>query len=117
MEARVYDRLCGWLCLALGITGWWTGAVWDYMRITRPEAGLWTALGVLAVLGARAKRREAFLVCCLLTFALASWAIWAWVDSSARLGTVEPLEGLIRLLAAVWGVYAAGSELARWVAR
>ncbi|WP_029421110.1 hypothetical protein [Alicyclobacillus macrosporangiidus] len=117
MDVRVYDRLCGWLCLALGITGWWTGAVWDYMRIARPEAVLWTSLGVLAVLGARAKRREAFLVCCLLTLALAAWGVLGWMDSSAWLGPMEPLEGLIRLLAAVWGVYAAGSEMAQWMAR
>ncbi|MCL6517403.1 hypothetical protein [Alicyclobacillus sp.] len=115
MDVRTYDRLTGWVCLALGVAGWSNRLFSAYMDMTRTEAIIWLCLGVLGVLGARSRRREALFTCCLLWITCLVWTIWGWTARVPWPGTVEPAEHLVRILIFIWGLYTSVQTVLRWL--
>ncbi|WP_067934591.1 hypothetical protein [Alicyclobacillus kakegawensis] len=114
MYARVYDRLVGWLCLASAAVGWLSGRIGDYMHIWPLESCILLGIGVLALLGARARLRYTVAVALVLGLALFLWGVTGSVHPHLPGATAEPLECALRIVAGAWGVYTAVEDTLSW---
>ncbi|MBX5437578.1 MAG: hypothetical protein IRZ33_10235 [Alicyclobacillaceae bacterium] len=118
MYAPVYDRLCGWLLLILGVSGFVWGHLGQWMELQPVESALSAALGLTALSGARARRRSAALTALVVGLALFLWGL-AGVLSPGQmwlrgLGETQPLESLLRFLGGAWGLYVAVQDVVTW---
>lgn len=114
MYASLYNRLCGWLFFALGMIGLTTGNIGDYLKVTGPESTAYIALGIIGMLAARSRRREAGVICFVLGLTLLSSGLFGFFWPVSFLGFSEPAECALRTVAGCWGLYVAVSDLLTW---
>jgi hypothetical protein len=114
--ARLYDRLCGWLLVGLGIAGFACGGVPGYIRLETVEAWIHVAMGLILVGAGRSRHRNAVLASVWVGALLFLWGILGLSGSTLRygLGHAEPLEGAVHLVAGAWGMYIAVQDVLDW---
>lgn len=117
MYTPLYNRLCGWLFFALGTIGFAIGHVGSYIRVSLAESILYLCLGFIGMAGARLRHRDCSLVCVQLGLGLFLWGIAGFVWPRSVIGSSEPLESAIRVVAGLWGMYAAVTDVLDWRSR
>ena len=114
MYTSLFNRLCGWLLIALGTIGLLAGGIGDYMQMSGLESDVFLGLGVLAVMGARSRFRYAFPTAFLLAAVLLAWGILGIAQPQTILGYAEPLDNAVRCLAGIWGLYTVFHDFVLW---
>jgi hypothetical protein len=114
MYAPIYNRLCGWTFFALGVIGFTVGKLETYIRFSMPESCLYTSIGLLGMVTARLRRRDATVFALLLGIGLFIFGLAGFIWPVSRLGTSEPLESAMRLVAGLWGMYSAVTDVLAW---
>lgn len=116
MYARVYDRLCGWVFVALGVCGLALGGIPGYIVLERADAWLHVILGAVMVAAARSRHRTAVLCAVWAGLGLFVWGVIGLTGSGPRygLGVAEPLECAVHLVAGAWGMYIAVQDVLDW---
>ncbi|RIV20104.1 hypothetical protein D2Q93_12270 [Alicyclobacillaceae bacterium I2511] len=116
MGLTLYNRLCGWFWIVLGVTGWNGGRVGDYLYLQPGVSKAYLALGMLAILGARSRRRyNAAVVTGVVTTLFAIGGILGITLVHSIFVPKTPLETLLRLLSALWGGYALIASIHTWM--
>jgi hypothetical protein len=105
MFCTLYNRLCGWVLIALASVGFLFGHIGDYLELSHGENVLCLCLGVIAVWGARVRQRYAFMLTVLVGFFMFLWGIWGMFWPGIVVGSAEPLENAIRIVLGAWGIY------------
>lgn len=113
-NSKTVCRILGWLFFALGGTGLTTGHVGTYLQFTQAEAYITMSLGVISILAARQRRRVAAVIALVTGLIYLTWGIAGVFLSHPVLGTSEPLDTLVRELAAIWGIGTAVHEAMLW---
>lgn len=114
MYASTYDRLLGWLFTALGIAGLVTNHIGSYLTLSRPETGLNLFIGVVAMACARSRLRISTLCAMLIGILLFLWGIWGLAWPASFVGTAEPLEIAVHIVAGLWGMYVSVHDVNQW---
>ncbi|WAH43295.1 hypothetical protein NZD89_07840 [Alicyclobacillus fastidiosus] len=114
MNSKTTCRIVGWVFLMQGVAGIAMGHLGAYLQFTQIESYVSLALGILAVLGARRRRRVAALtlavagLCCLLWGTAGMWM------QHPLFGSLEPLDSIIRELAAIWSLGTCAHDVLAW---
>jgi hypothetical protein len=114
MYAPVYNRLCGWTFFTMGIIGFTVGKLGTYIRFSMPESILYIAIGLFGMITARVRHRDATVFAMLLGIGLFLFGVAGFIWPTSRLGTSEPLESAVRLVAGLWGMYSAVTDVLAW---
>jgi len=114
MYTPIFNRLCGWLFFALGLVGFTTGSVENYIRVSTFEGIAYTAIGLLGMVTARLRHRDATFFSLLFGLMLFGWGVAGFVWPVTWMGTSEPLENAVRLVAGLWGMYASVNDVLAW---
>ncbi|GGJ01978.1 hypothetical protein GCM10010885_09030 [Alicyclobacillus cellulosilyticus] len=116
MYSVLYDRICGWLCVAAAVTGWVWGGVSHFMAITPAERLIYAAAGSLMILAARGRPRYAVLCALWLGMGIFLWGLagLAGLNANGVFRTTEPLENALRFVAGGWGMVAAVEDALAW---
>ncbi|MDQ0189232.1 hypothetical protein JI721_11845 [Alicyclobacillus cycloheptanicus] len=114
MYTTAYDRLAGWVFFALGIVGVFTDHIGSYILLSPWETGLYLGLGLLGMAAARSRHRVAALGALALGMVTFMWGIWDMAWPVSFLGTAEPLETVIHIVAGLWGMYVAVHDVNVW---
>ena len=114
MYTHLYNRLCGWLYVVLALTGLTAGHVGDYIHVSQAESVLYLCVGIFAMTAARFRHRDATLVAVVLGLGLFGWGIVGLAWPTNGLGTSDPLESALHLVAGAWGMYAAVTDTLAW---
>jgi hypothetical protein len=114
--AQIYDRLCGWLFAALGAAGFACGGVPGYIHLSRADSAVYVIIGWLLVAAARFRHRTAVLAAVWMGVLLFLWGVLGLTGSTVRygLGSAEPLECALHLVAGAWGMYIAVQDVLDW---
>jgi len=113
MFARVYNRIVGWLFVALGIVGLTVSHIGEYMFFTRTEALSCLAIGIVSTTMARQRHRYSAAGALLLGVVLFVFG-FAGLTMPTTFGGVEPLECVLRLVAGAWGIYVSIHDVLLW---
>jgi hypothetical protein len=114
MLSPLYNRIFGWVFFTLGFIGLLYGNIGEYIRLTRPESILHMSIGLLAMAAARTRLRYTVVAALMFGIATFMWGMWGAAWPSSPLGTSEPLEILLRLLAGAWGLYVSVQDVLEW---
>jgi 4-amino-4-deoxy-L-arabinose transferase-like glycosyltransferase len=114
MYAPIYNRLCGWAFFTLGIIGFTAGHLGTYIRFSVPESALCTTVGLLGMVAARLRRRDAAVFALLFGVGLFAIGLAGLIWPVSWFGTSEPLENAVRLVAGLWGMYSAVTDVLAW---
>lgn len=117
MFCTLYNRLCGWILVALSVVGFLFGHIGAYLVLSYGENILCLCLGISAVWGARVRQRYAFIVTAVIGCFLLIWGIWGMFWPGLVIGSSEPLENAIRIVLGAWGVYISLQDLLAWRSR
>jgi len=114
MWTPLYNRLCGWFFLALGVVGLCGGQIKPYLQFSGYESWMNLSLGLIAMTAARLRLRYSVAIGFLVAFLLLTWGLLGlFADNTLRLHT-EPLDTLFRFLGALWGIYVTLQDITRW---
>lgn len=115
MNSKVTCRIIGWVYVFLGTIGVTAGHLGTYMQFTQGESYLALGLGIISVLAARRRRRVAAVTALLIGMVCVMWGMSSVFGTSAMwFGTLEPLDVLLRELAAIWGIGTAINDALLW---
>lgn len=114
MYASTYDRLTGWMLFILGIIGMTVGHLGSYAQITTEESTVLLVLGLVAMLGARSRKRTAVLVAFVIGVVCLVWGIYGVSSTNPWFGSSDPLETAMRFLLSLWGLYVAVQDVIVW---
>jgi hypothetical protein len=112
--APLYNRILGWIFFALGVIGLLYGHIGEYIRQTLLESLLHIGIGLFAMAAARTRLRYAVVAALMLGISCFIWGMWGAAWPASILGTSEPLEVLLRLLAGAWGMYVSVQDVLEW---
>lgn len=114
MYAILYNRITGWVSVALGFIGLF-GGTGDYIQMSPAEWTISFTLGWLAMSGARVKnKKNQVALCASVTVLYVCWVATATNQAMSVTSQATPLEWILRFLIAVWGVYCCGQEFMQW---
>lgn len=114
MYASTFDRLVGWLLFAVGITGLFTQGIGAYVALSPWDTGIYLALGLLGMAGARSRLRVATLTAMVIGVFLLLWGLWGLAWPVSVIGTAEPLETMVHVVGGLWGIYVSVHDVNQW---
>lgn len=113
MNSKNTCRIIGWVFVFLGLIGFTTTHLGTYLQFSRGESLLYLCLGILSVFAARRRRRVAALTALFSGLFYLLWGINGVVQILPP-GPVEPLDTLLQILAAMWGLGTATYDALLW---
>ncbi|WP_067618198.1 hypothetical protein [Alicyclobacillus acidiphilus] len=114
LNSKIVCRILGWLFLALGGTGLTVGDVGSYLHFTPTESYISLGLGLVSVAAARRRRRVSAVAALVTGLVYLAWGTSGMFFQHPVIGSPEPLDALIRELAAIWGLGTASHEAWLW---
>ncbi|EPZ45058.1 hypothetical protein [Alicyclobacillus acidoterrestris] len=114
MNSKTTCRIIGWMFLLLGVAGLTMGHLGSYLQFTQIESIISVSLGALAILAARRRRRVAALALLLLGVSCVVWDLTNIWSGQPLLGTMEPLDGVLHTLAAIWAIGTCTYDVLTW---
>lgn len=114
LHSKTVCRILGWLFLALGGTGITVGQLGAYLRFTPMESYISLGLGIISVLASRRRRRVSAVAALITGLIYLAWGTAGMFFQHPVIGSHEPLDALIRELAAIWGLGTASHEALLW---
>jgi hypothetical protein len=106
-------RIIGWLFTCAGTIGLFVAHLGEYIHFSTFESWTSIMIGLCFVYAARRRERIALLIALCMGILLIVWSIGAFYVP-AILGTLQPFEFLLRLLAGIWAIYAAIQDIIVW---
>ncbi|GMA51731.1 hypothetical protein GCM10025857_30880 [Alicyclobacillus contaminans] len=114
MYCPIFNRICGWLYFALGMVGFTSGRLGNYIHVSLAEAIAYTALGVFGMIAARLRWRDATMASVLYGILLLLWGFAGFAWPNWPYAQADPLEAMLRVLSGLWGMYCTVTDVLSW---
>jgi hypothetical protein len=114
MNSKTACRLIGWIFLFLGGAGATVGNVGTYLQFNHTESYINLAFGFISVFAARKRLRVSAITAFGTGCVYLVWGTLGMFGQHPVLGSVEPLDSVIRELAAIWAIGTATQDVLLW---